>query len=553
MPDPDDKSLDDDYKDVFAEKSFSARDVEDVLLDINDGDDDAGIFASSPYPEPSSKGAFAALLGTVVLLAVVGVGAYFAFTSNHEALDQIKQNLDMTENPVVDAAAALPEELAGVVAPAPQGDAETIGGADSSKPATDEVPQPDVVANIPDQPVVASPVASEPTPSVPPSAPEAALVPPPTTEEPVDAAALSVVAPEKPSSSAEKAAPSPLAEDEVKPSDSEADVPAKVESISPTEGEKPESPGSKKEADVPAKAEPISPTEEAKLGSPESKKEADIPAAEKEDDTLIISEPDSSGIATSASGESKASGVTAPVKKSETVYYDSPSGKALKDIPPPRMDPKRGEGESIIIVTGADVSDSIQTHSLDSQVVAAGRALKLGRLDAALEMYDDLYRQNPRDSRILMGRAVTLQKLGNEESAISAYEELLRLDQDNPDAVVNLAGLIRKKYPAVALSKLLNLREKYPDNAGIVAQIGVAYADSGNLQDAYKYLSMASGLKPNDPQHYYNMAVVAEKAGELRKAISLYEKALEVDAVHGTGRGISRDKIYDRLARLRGN
>jgi tetratricopeptide (TPR) repeat protein len=105
----------------------------------------------------------------------------------------------------------------------------------------------------------------------------------------------------------------------------------------------------------------------------------------------------------------------------------------------------------------------------------------------------------------------------------------------------------------VALSKLLDLRQKYPDNAGIAAQIGVAYADSGNLQDAYKYLSMASGLKPNDPQHYYNMAVVAEKAGELKKAISLYEKALEVDAVHGTGRGISRDKIYDRLARLRGN
>ncbi len=100
---------------------------------------------------------------------------------------------------------------------------------------------------------------------------------------------------------------------------------------------------------------------------------------------------------------------------------------------------------------------------------------------------------------------------------------------------------------------MLDLRQKYPENVGIVAQIGVAYADSGNLQDAYKYLSMASGLAPNDPQHYYNMAVVAEKAGELKRAVSLYEKALEVDAVHGTGRGISRDKIYDRLARLRGN
>ncbi len=526
MADQDDKSLDDDYKGVFTEKSFSSRDVEDVLPDINDGDDDAGIFASSPHREPSSKGASAALLGTVVLLAVVGVGAYFAFASNQDALDQIKQNLDMTETPAVDASASPPEELAGVVASVPQVKEETPEVAGSPKSTTDEIPQPDVVLNVLDHSVASDPsVVSEATPSVPPSssAPDAGLTAPPKAEEVVDAAALSVAAPEKlpepPSSSSsdeEKAASSPLVEGkEVKSSDSnKTSASAKVEPISPTEGD----------------AE-----------------------AKKEDDTLIISEPDSSGIATSTSGVSKSSGVTAPAEKSETVYYDSPSGKTLKDIPPPRMDPKRGDGESIIIVNGADVSDSIQTQTLDSQVVAAGRALKLGRLDAALEMFEDLYRQNPRDSRILMGRAVALQKLGNEESAISAYEELLRLDQDNPDAVVNLAGLIRKKYPAVALGKLLDLRQKYPDNAGIAAQIGVAYADSGNLQDAYKYLSMASGLKPNDPQHYYNMAVVAERAGELKKAISLYEKALEVDAVHGTGRGISRDKIYDRLARLRGN
>jgi hypothetical protein len=384
MADQDDKSLDDDYKDVFTEKSFSSRDVEDVLPDINDGDDDAGIFANSPHREPSSKGASAALLGTVVLLAVVGVGAYFAFTSNQEAFDQIKQNLDMTETPAVDDSASPPEELAGVVAPvpqesapAPQENAETSVVADSSKPTTDEIPQPDVVANVPDQSVASEPpIASEATPSVPPSpAPDAGLVSPPKTEGAIDAAALSVVAPEKrpesPSSSEEKAEPSPSAEGEVKPSDSKASASAKVEPISPTEGEE----------------------------------------AKKEEDTLIISEPDSSGITTSASGESESSGVTAPAKKSETVYYDSPSGKTLKDIPPPRMDPKRGDGESIIIVTGADVTDSIQMHSLDSQVVAAGRALKLGRLDAALEMYDDLYRQNPRDSRILMGRAVTSSKI----------------------------------------------------------------------------------------------------------------------------------------------
>jgi len=48
--------------------------------------------------------------------------------------------------------------------------------------------------------------------------------------------------------------------------------------------------------------------------------------------------------------------------------------------------------------------------------------------------------------------------------------------------------------------------------------------------------------------------VVAEKAGDAQKAIANYEKALEIDAVSGGGgKTISREVIYDRLTRLRGN
>ncbi|HNS44633.1 MAG TPA: occlusion derived virus envelope protein 66, partial [Alphaproteobacteria bacterium] len=100
--------------------------------------------------------------------------------------------------------------------------------------------------------------------------------------------------------------------------------------------------------------------------------------------------------------------------------------------------------------------------------------------------------------------------------------------------------------------KLLDLREKYPDNAAVAAQLGVAYADSGNLQDAYKYLSLASSIEPDNAQHYFNMAIIAERARDIPKAVSMYEKSLEVDAVHGSGRSIPRDQIYDRLTRLRG-
>ena len=100
-------------------------------------------------------------------------------------------------------------------------------------------------------------------------------------------------------------------------------------------------------------------------------------------------------------------------------YFDSPNGKILKDIPAPSMNPRKGGNESIIVVnkkgqkTETQYSKpagkvTIEATSLNAQLVSANRALKLGRYDAAKEMYDELYRLNPRDGQILAGRAVLL-------------------------------------------------------------------------------------------------------------------------------------------------
>ncbi len=47
------------------------------------------------------------------------------------------------------------------------------------------------------------------------------------------------------------------------------------------------------------------------------------------------------------------------------------------------------------------------------------------------------------------------------------------------------------------------------------------------------------------------MAVMIDRKGAHRKALSLYEKALETDATYGAGRSVPRETIYDRLYYLR--
>lgn len=231
-------------------------------------------------------------------------------------------------------------------------------------------------------------------------------------------------------------------------------------------------------------------------------------------------------------------------------YYDaggaSAGADAAMNVGPRKVDPTQEPASKFIVVNKDESAEGI-----DAQVVAANRALKLGHYDAAADMFDALYEKNPRDPRILMGRAVAYQNSGRSETAMKMYDELLDIDPNNADALVNMLGLLRKQYPEVALRRLINLHDKYPNNATIAAQIGVTEADQDQFDDAIRYLTMAISMEPNNAQHQFNLGVTEDRAGHKDDAVKYYQQALETDAVYGDSRSIPREKIYDRLAALR--
>ena len=233
------------------------------------------------------------------------------------------------------------------------------------------------------------------------------------------------------------------------------------------------------------------------------------------------------------------------------IYFDSiqkinqPSDP-LQASGPTAVDPVVEPASKYLIVSNVKSSDSIE-----AEVMRAKRALKLGRYDAALDYYERLYKRNPKDEAILMGRAVALQKVGRENAAMTAYEELLAKYPKNADALVNMLGLLKSEYPAVALQKLLAIRQDAPENAGVAAQIGLTYASMNNYVDAQRYINIAMGLEPENALLPYNAAVIFDREGDYKKAVEYYEMALRIDAVHGGGRSVNRDVIYDRLTKIR--
>ena len=222
-----------------------------------------------------------------------------------------------------------------------------------------------------------------------------------------------------------------------------------------------------------------------------------------------------------------------------------PQGEMSREGPR-KVNPALEPGSKYMIVRKGAAKDSSRAH-----VVAAERALKLGFNDSALDMFEKLYEDNKRDQRVLMGKAVALQNLGRFDEAMKSYQELLNLSPDNPEVKVNMLGLMASRYPAIALRQLKDLRQDYPAHVGVVAQLAVTEANLGNFREAIKNLGIASSMEPSNASHIFNMAVIADRAGETGIAISYYEQALEVDTIHGGGRSIPREAVYERLAHIR--
>jgi tetratricopeptide (TPR) repeat protein len=234
----------------------------------------------------------------------------------------------------------------------------------------------------------------------------------------------------------------------------------------------------------------------------------------------------------------------------ENIFFDAnalvPSGEMGRKSGPKKVNPRTQPASKLVTVRKNNTAGS-----KTAQLVSADRAMKLARYDSALEIYNRLYATNKRDPNILMGRAVALQHLGREDEAISAYDELLKRRPENIDAQINMLGLMAGQYPAVALQRLEVLFDKESSNPGVIAQLAFIHAKMTNYGDAIRYLGMAASIEPQNANHVYNMAVIADRAGSKNEAISYYERALEVDTLYGAGETVPRDSIFARLAQLR--
>ncbi|WP_435642026.1 tetratricopeptide repeat protein [Micavibrio aeruginosavorus] len=507
-------------------------DLDDMVLDMMDDDDD---ILELQKPARASNAGRKILMSTVAVVALAGAGLGYLATAGAQQMEQVGGKI-VTELSAMDAADVDP-----ITVDVQMPDVTVLSRVDTAPASVDGAVDHAITTIVNDLNAI-EPASG---------APAAAPVPNGPDDVPMPADELAP-APDVLPAPAPAPAPAPLGGDVVSiepPVPASDSAPAPIILDDSASASAPLTPEIVPEAVAEPTPEPII------LGN-------DEPTPPMPDLTGLEGAPDPmSGVAApppsaTVSGREAAAGVTenrvvAPAPAVENdVYYDSapgvPSGPLSNTVGPRKVDPTM-EPASTMVIVQKDYGSGEQ----EAMVVAAGRALDLGRYESALEMYDTLYKKNKSDVRILMGRAVAQQNVGYRELAIQSYEEVLKADPKNADAVINMMGLLREEYPSVALRRLLDLKERFPSNSGLMAQIGMTYAALGQTPDALRSLNVAASLDPRNATHLYNLAILFDRSGDQSSALKYYEQALETDAVYGAGRSIPRDQVYDRLSTLR--
>lgn len=182
------------------------------------------------------------------------------------------------------------------------------------------------------------------------------------------------------------------------------------------------------------------------------------------------------------------------------------------DSPARMLNPPISVRRSEIELEGVGNAVQVRQVSQDarSNVSNGYNALVRGAYDMAVDFYDRALREEPNSVLALFGRGAALQKQGRSEDARASYEQALKHDPSNREA----------------LSNLQELEKRNPGFSPIKAQIGLTYAKLGAMNEALDYLNRATQMSPETVMYQNNMALVLDHLGRSAQAVTVYETVL---------------------------
>jgi len=156
----------------------------------------------------------------------------------------------------------------------------------------------------------------------------------------------------------------------------------------------------------------------------------------------------------------------------------------------------------------------------------AYQAWQADRLDDARHSYEQVLRSDARNADALLGLAAIASRQGQPERAHELYQQVLESD---PTDVTAQAALINLRGPSDAgqsESRLKTLLAGQSDSSAAHFALGNVYARQGRWSEAQQVYFQAYALEPDNADYLFNLAVSLDHLRQHKLAVQYYRMAL---------------------------
>jgi tetratricopeptide (TPR) repeat protein len=187
----------------------------------------------------------------------------------------------------------------------------------------------------------------------------------------------------------------------------------------------------------------------------------------------------------------------------------------------------------------AATADSLAVRYPDEKEVYLfrGNLYELGKnYDAAIKSYQRAIQADTGYALAVMSLGYAYSAIGEQEKSIAQMERYIRLAPREPDPLASYADiLLRAGKFEEALEQYGKSLALKPDYWYSIRQIGNIYAIKGRLKDAQERFEASFKLLPENRQleatRYQAEAVLEMQRGRYAEAVTLYQKALDIDTI----------------------
>ncbi len=133
-----------------------------------------------------------------------------------------------------------------------------------------------------------------------------------------------------------------------------------------------------------------------------------------------------------------------------------------------------------------------------------------------------------------------------EDEALKAWNMALKFEPGNPDLHANMGALLyRKKDFQGSIRSYANAHRLLPQDAQILAALGVAFAQAQMYQQAILTIKQSIELDPRSPIAYSNLGLAHYLFKEIEDAVMNWRRVVQLDSAYAERREGVQEKSFD--------